>query len=149
MPKCEGVPDDIKALALRIRDAFDAISPDIEHYTSHVCPSCERVCCIDRHGTHELEDLAFIEVIGESPSPLPPLDDDTQPCRHLSQMGCSIERWRRPYRCTWYFCSALLHAMPAMDKRKYREFMHKLRELTDARTEFVNALRDIEAEAED
>lgn len=120
-------------MAQEMREAYTDVSAFIEHHTSRVCPGCKSVCCIDRHGTHEPEDLVFIEALGESPPPEPPLDDDTLPCRQLSDTGCSIERWRRPYRCTWYFCAALLEAMPEEDPRAYREFMGKLKRLQDLR----------------
>lgn len=126
-------------LAEEMREAYDAVSPFIELHTSRVCPDCQRVCCIDRHGTHEPEDLAVIAALGETPPPEQPLVPDTVPCRQLAPTGCGLERWQRPYRCTWYFCTALLDEMPEEDPRGYREFMEKLKRLQDLRHEVWKA----------
>jgi len=125
--------DDKAALAAEMKAAYEEISPLIEEFTARVCPDCLRVCCIDRHGTHEEPDLMFLEAAGEEPPPEPPLEDDTLPCRHLGARGCGIERWRRPYRCTWYFCDALLEAMPEADPRGYRRLVAALERLGELR----------------
>lgn len=117
------------SLALELKAAYEDVSPIIEAFTSRVCPGCRRVCCIDRHGTHEDADLAFLEAAGEGPPEDPPKGDDTEPCRHLDPGGCTIPRWQRPYRCTWYFCAALLEAMPAEDPRAYRRLVAALERL--------------------
>lgn len=119
--------------AQAMREAFDAVSPFIELWTQRVCPSCERVCCIDRHGTHEPLDLLFLEILGEAPPLEPPLEPDTLPCRQLGPRGCGLERHQRPYRCTWYFCPALLEAMPSERPREYRKFMQALERLQELR----------------
>ena len=124
-----------RALAEEMQRAYEDVSPFIESHTSRVCPSCAEVCCIDRHGTHEREDIAFIRALGEKPPREAPLSEDTLPCRQLCDRGCGLPRWKRPFRCTWYFCSALLESMPAEDPRGYREFMHRLRRLQSLRQE--------------
>lgn len=125
-------------LALAMKEAYDAVSPFIELHTSRVCPTCQKVCCIDRHGTHEIEDLAFLEGLGEPPPSEQPLSADTLPCRQLGEMGCGLKRWQRPYRCTWYFCQALLDAMPTEDPKGYRDFIKKLQRLQGLRNEVWN-----------
>lgn len=122
-----------RELGLQMQQAYNDVSAFIELHTSRVCPGCQKVCCIDRHGTHEIEDLAFIQSIGETPSPTEPLDDDTLPCRQLGEMGCGLKRWERPFRCTWYFCQALLDEMPEENPREYRVFIEKLRQLQQLR----------------
>jgi hypothetical protein len=123
-------------LAGRMKKAFDAASPLIESYTEAVCPSCGKVCCIDRHGRYEDADLSFILALDELPAGKHPANDDTMPCRHLSREGCMLPRWKRPYRCTWYFCTRLLETMPADNPRKYRELINALQKLQLLRREF-------------
>ena len=118
-----------------MQEAYDEVSPFIELHTSRVCPTCQKVCCIDRHGTHEKEDIAFIEGLGETPPPEQPLSEDTLPCRQLNERGCKLRRWERPYRCTWYFCQALLDTMPDDNRKEYRKFITKLQRLQGLRNE--------------
>jgi len=134
-----------RELAEEMRAAYDAVSPFIELHTSRVCPGCLKVCCIDRHGTHEPEDLEVIDALGENPPPDVPLTPDTLPCRQLGPTGCGLERWRRPYRCTWYFCTALLEEMPDEDPREYREFIGKLRHLQELRHQVWETCADKKA----
>jgi hypothetical protein len=124
-----------------MRAAYDAVSPFIETHTSRICPTCEAVCCMDRHGEYEAEDLAYLEALGE---PLPDTtrkEHDTEPCRHMTPTGCGIARWRRPFRCTWFFCARLLQEMPEADKRGYRTFIKALDELQALRTEIAAGLK--------
>jgi hypothetical protein len=133
------------SLALELRAAYEALSPEIEVHTCVVCPSCEQVCCIDRHGTHEPADLLFLRSLkdegagGKSPSPAPPLEDDTLPCRHLGPRGCRLKRWQRPYRCTWFFCGPLLEHMKEASPRCYRRMLRALDRLGALRLRLMEA----------
>lgn len=124
---------DGKVAVLPLKAAFEAVSPLIERYTSALCPSCENVCCIDRHGTYEEEDLMFMRAFGEEPPGVRPRDADTEPCRFLTLRGCLLPRWKRPFRCTWYFCPALLEFMPVGNPRQYRELVSALQILLSLR----------------
>jgi hypothetical protein len=126
------------SLASEIRAAYESLSPYIESQTQSVCPSCEKVCCIDRHAVPEPDDKVFFEVLAkEDPSASIPAasakQSDTEPCRHLGPGGCGLERWQRPFRCTWYFCDALLEQMPHSDARAYRAFVAGLGKLVELR----------------
>ncbi len=113
--------------ALEIREAYEALSPMIESYTSSVCPDCMLVCCIDRHAALDPEDLEFIRLVDSDAIPgEPPLDDDKKPCRYLGDLGCVLQRWRRPHRCTWYFCEPLLERMDQDGSRRYRQMLEAL-----------------------
>ncbi|MEJ2255283.1 MAG: hypothetical protein P8Y75_13155 [Nitrospirota bacterium] len=130
----------MKERASRLKAAYLAASPLIEAYTALFCPGCERVCCIDRHGTHEAEDLAFLDALGTAGPPEPPRARDTLPCRHLTARGCAVERWMRPYRCTWYFCERLLLGIAESEPRAYRDLLLALSALHSARREFMEGL---------
>ena len=129
-------------LGMQMRVAYEAVSPLIEEYTSSVCPDCVKVCCIDRHGTHEEADILFLNLIGsdigsDKIPPEPQLDDDKRPCRHLGTRGCDMERWQRPYRCTWYFCEPLLEHMQKGGSRKYRRMIEALERLGGLRARLM------------
>ena len=127
-------------LAIQMQEVYGALSPLIEEYTSSVCPDCVKVCCIDRHGTHEAADIEFIGLIGDNMvPPEPPLDDDKEPCRHLGARGCEVERWQRPYRCTWYFCEPLLEHMQMGRARKYRRVVETLASLGNLRASLMES----------
>ncbi len=116
-----------RRLALEIREAYEALSPMIDSYTSSACPDCRQVCCIDRHAAHDPADLEFIRLADSDAIPgEPPRSDDKKSCRYLGGRGCVLERWRRPYRCTWYFCEPLLELMREADSRRYRQQLEAL-----------------------
>lgn len=125
------------SLARELREAYEAVSLLIEDFTSRICPECRNVCCIDRHGAHEEADILFLEALGGGLPEEPPRERDTEPCRHLGPGGCAIPRWRRPYRCTWYFCPPLLEAMPSQDPRAYRRLVAALERLGTIRERFM------------
>lgn len=116
---------------------FDAVSSFIERHTQAVCPNCEKVCCIDRHGTYEKEDIVFLSAIGELRHDVRPKEPDTEPCRFLSPVGCGLPRIRRPFRCTWYFCTALLDEMQGGNPREYRKFIAELNRLLEHRRDVL------------
>lgn len=121
------------AIAKEMQGAFDDLSPFIEKHTRAACPACNKVCCIDRHGTYEKEDILFLSALGEKPETERPREDDTLPCRHLTPRGCRLKRYMRPFRCTWYFCHALLESMPEGIAREYRAFIKTFQDLQELR----------------
>ena len=131
----------MNSLVIKIKEAFDSISPYIERHTSGVCPACPKVCCINRHSFYDESDLVFINMLGIN-NDCSDERPDTAPCRFLSQTGCSLPRYRRPFRCTWYFCERLLEAMNADSARDYRAFMLAFEELQRLRRELLNSVNN-------
>lgn len=130
---------ELESLAIEIREAYDALSPMIESYTASVCPGCKHVCCIDRHAEHDPTDLEFIRLVDSDAVPgEPALLDEQKPCRYLGALGCRLERWRRPYRCTWYFCEPLLERMREDDSRRYRQAMEALERVSSLRGHLID-----------
>jgi hypothetical protein len=124
-------------LAKELKNKFDTISPFIQRHTSIICPYCENVCCINKHGYHDKEDIIFLSILGVE---LPSNDNhrgDSEPCKFLTEKGCCLERWMRPFRCTWYFCEPLLESMKEDKGRRYREFVMSLQSLIAIRQEFL------------
>jgi hypothetical protein len=133
--------DDRKIIANELKKAFDAVSPFIQKHTAIVCPLCKNVCCINKHGYYDEDDLIFIRILGiKIPSYIPDRGD-IDPCRFLREDGCSLERWMRPFRCTWYFCEPLLESMTGDKARLYREFVNSLQRLISIRQKFLSYLR--------
>jgi len=120
-----------------IKDAFDSVSLYIQRHTSAVCPSCHSVCCINRHGDYDKEDIVFINALGLHDAGYAPDRKDTDPCRFLGKSGCSLPRYKRPFRCTWYFCESLLDSMQKDKAKEYRAFVSAFQRLQNMRQKLL------------
>ncbi len=127
-----------KELALELKEIFDILSPFIERHTAMVCPQCTDVCCKDKHGRYDKDDLKFLNALGIDIMEDSKNVDDTDPCRYLTRDGCTRERWMRPFRCTFFFCDPLLKSMEQDDPKFYRAFVEYFRCLVDTRRKFLS-----------
>lgn len=121
--------------ALTLKEALGRISPIIEQYTSFVCPSCIKVCCANKHGIPEKEDIVFFNSISYEYRSA--RGEPDSPCEFLSQTGCVLLRWQRPFRCTWYFCGPLLEHMRDKGGREYRRLVEQMEQVVKLRREFL------------
>ncbi len=127
----------LRDLARQLKLALDACSPYIQQMTSEVCPACEKVCCINRHGYYDDNDLIYVRALGlETPYYREGIND-TDPCQFLSPYGCTRERSVRPFRCNWYFCNALIEHMEEGPARPYREFISGLQRVVELRDKML------------
>ena len=132
-----GGDTDRSDLAEEIKAAFNTVSPFIEKHTSIVCPTCEKVCCIDKHSKYDKDDNVFIEALCAE---MPLKDSDcreSDPCRYLAERGCSLERWMRPYRCTFFFCDPLLKSLENDNAKLYRAFVEYFKHLVALREKLL------------
>jgi hypothetical protein len=127
-----------KELACELRQTFDLISPFIERHTSIICPQCEDVCCIDRHGRYDEDDIRFLNALGIEVVMNNNAGGETDPCRYLTEKGCSLPRWKRPFRCTHFFCDPLLKSLETDDPKLYRAFVDYLQHLIYLRQRLLN-----------
>ncbi|BCB97214.1 hypothetical protein JZK55_21360 [Dissulfurispira thermophila] len=128
----------VRDLARIIRFRIDEIDAFIQQNTSIVCPHCERVCCINRHGYYDYEDLIYIHTLGLKPPIYKEDLSDADPCQFLSEFGCTIQRAVRPFRCNWYFCNALLEHIEQGPAKPYRTFIRQLDEILELRKEMLD-----------
>jgi len=126
-------PENLSELADDLRQAFKAVSPFIEKHTAIVCPECKKVCCIDKHGRYDKNDLVFLRALGVKKHHDLPDREESDPCRFLNEKGCSRERWERPFRCTQFFCDALLKSLENDNAKLYRAFVEYLQHLISVR----------------
>jgi len=127
----------VKTMACKIRDGINQIDSFVQQVTAAACPSCEKVCCINRHGYYDCEDLIYIYALGLKLLVYKECVKDTEPCQFLSMYGCTIERSIRPFRCNWYFCNPLLEYMEKGPQRQYREFINRFHEIIELRAEMI------------
>jgi len=117
--------------AQQLQQLLIEASPLIEEYTAAVCPGCIDVCCRQKHGTHCSRDLAYLRALS---TPAPPLEagrDPEGPCQFMGHAGCTLPRWLRAFKCTWYFCEPLLAALNAGAPRKARRLSNALQNIVD------------------
>jgi hypothetical protein len=119
----------VKEIARRIRSGIEKINPFIQQATRTVCPKCEDVCCISKHGYYNFEDLVYMHALGLKAPQNESGREDSDPCQFLSEEGCSIDRAVRPSGCNWYFCDPLFDYMEEMPG--YREFDDALKEVAE------------------
>jgi hypothetical protein len=138
----------VRELAQKVKEGLDKINPFIQQSTEVVCPQCANVCCINKHGYHNSEDLVYIHALGLQ---LPDYNfdrDDSSFCQFLSKKGCVMPRSVRPSGCNWYFCDPLLEYMEA--RPEYGEFDDGLRDVAELwlemMDEFHRATKKMETE---
>ncbi|MDP2158247.1 MAG: hypothetical protein Q8K68_11125 [Nitrospirota bacterium] len=135
---------EVRRSARQAETLIETISPLIEAYTSAVCPECTSICCINRHSSFDQSDVIFITALGKDIPEDDPGIADTDACMFLGSRGCTLRRSERPYRCTWFFCSALMdQIMQQTSAAGYREFIKMLRNITNNRTTMINDFETI------
>ena len=112
-----------KIFARDLKDAVKMVSPFIEKHTSIVCPDCESICCKDKHARYDHNDLVFMKAMEVDTSCDNSGLEEADPCRNMTETGCDLERWMRPFRCTSFFCDPLLKSMEGDNSKLYRAFM--------------------------
>jgi hypothetical protein len=131
----------IKSIAQKIQEGIKRIDPFIQQATRSVCPSCNDVCCISKHGYYTCEDLVYLTALNLEPHQVIFGRNDTDPCQYLLEHGCSVERWLRPSGCTWYFCESLLDYMEPLPA--YREFDDSLQDVAGLWIEMITEFTKI------
>lgn len=135
---CDNELQEIKEIARKIKEGIEKISPFIQQCTEIVCPACKNICCSNKHGYYNREDLVYIHAVGLKPPEFEFGRKNSDPCQFLSVKGCTLERSVRPSGCNWYFCESLLDYM---EKRPdYQEFDDSL---SDVATLWMELMREI------
>jgi hypothetical protein len=124
-----GVVSYARTLSARMAE----VSSFIQQNTSVVCPGCEKVCCVNRHGYYDHPDLIYIHALGLRHPEYREGMADMDPCQFLSVSGCTLKRSVRPFRCNWYFCAVLLAHMENGPAKPYREFVNRFQEIIGVR----------------
>jgi len=126
----------VREIARKVNEGLEKINPFIQQSTEAVCSKCTNVCCINKHGYHNSEDLIYIHALG---LPLPDYNfdrDDATPCQFLSDKGCVMPRSVRPSGCNWYFCDSLLDHLET--KPEYGKFDDGLRDVAELWLEMMD-----------
>ena len=119
-----------RKLAMEISSLIDTLGLFIKRHTETVCPRCLNVCCINRHASYAYDDIVYLSVLDEQMMPQKKDIPDTASCQFLGEKGCVIKHSLRPYRCTWYFCSALMEQIELDPVQEYKRFIKLLQQIT-------------------
>ncbi len=119
----------VKEFAKNYQIKIEKISPLIENVTQRICPSCKEVCCINKHGYYNFEDLIYLYAVGLEFPNYKFGGEDSEACQFLSHNGCSLNRSLRPSGCNWYFCDALLEYIENMPE--YFQFDYEIQNLAE------------------
>lgn len=126
----------LKELAQKVKGGIEKISFFIQQSTELVCTNCTDVCCINKHGYYNYEDLIYIYAIGLKPPDYDFGKKDSTLCQFLSEKGCVMDRSVRPSGCNWYFCEPLFDHMEG--RPEYVAFDNDLRDIADLWMELMN-----------
>jgi hypothetical protein len=132
---------EVKELARNYQLTIEKISPFIENATQRVCPSCKDVCCINKHGYYNFEDLVYFHAIGLKSPLYQSGGEDSEQCRFLTSNGCSIKRSLRPSGCNWYFCDPLLEYIEKLPE--YQQFDDSMRDLAEIWMMMIEEFSDL------
>jgi hypothetical protein len=119
------------AAAKKLKKLLIESSLLIEEYTASVCPACTDVCCRQKHGLYQERDSIFLHAMGEKVPERDAARPLEGPCEAMGPSGCILPRWKRPFKCTWYFCEPLLAALDSGPPRKARLLSALLQEMSD------------------
>lgn len=125
---------DVGTRANRLKRLLIELSPLIEEYTAKACPGCNEVCCRQKRAMMDEIDRRYAAALG---LPLPVYDGARPPegpCQFMGPSGCETPRWRRPWRCTWYFCDSLLDALNQGPQKTARKIAALIQEIVDIRS---------------
>ncbi len=131
-------PEERRELGEELKAVFLVISPFIEKHVSVVCPDCTNLCCKDKHGRYDKNDIIFLTALGVYVPQVNAGREETGPCRYMIDTGCSLTRWMRPYRCTFFFCDQLLKSMENDNSKLYRAFRMYLEQLVFTRQKLLD-----------
>ncbi|MBI4682066.1 MAG: hypothetical protein HY757_03070, partial [Nitrospirae bacterium] len=84
------------------------------------------------------DDLIFLRALGVEVKNNQPDREETGPCRYMNEKGCLLERWERPFRCTQFFCDALLKSLENDNAKLYRAFVEYLKHLIEVRQRLLD-----------
>lgn len=123
--------DHLAKTAEELKKLLIESSPLIEEFTAITCPGCTDVCCRQKHGLYRERDILYLRALGVD-VPKRDLSRPLEgPCECMGPQGCSLPRWLRPFKCTWYFCDPLLAALDKAPPKRARKLAALMQEMID------------------
>ncbi len=126
-----------------LKKRFYNIEPLLDKFTMPVCAKCPTGCCVNSHGFPDFEDLIFFKSIGLSWLKYDMSKPEHGLCQFLGPIGCSLPRFNRSYRCTWYFCNSLLDTFEKIDNKSFMLFDEQLYRMGLARNSLIDMFKHL------
>ena len=120
--------------AERLKELLVRLSPLIEELTARVCPECNDVCCKQKRCLPDPVDVKYLAALKMLRIEYDSSRQPEGPCQFMGRFGCSLQRWQRPWRCTWYFCDPLLMAMNTGPQKTARKIADLIQQIVDIRS---------------
>ncbi|GAB6909368.1 conserved hypothetical protein [Desulfosarcina cetonica] len=90
----------------KIRMRLESIFPCMDALCRHTCPTCTDNCCQRAWVWADFKDLLFYHLAGITPPEAQLLGGRGEHCRYAGPFGCRLDRFQRPFVCSWYLCPA-------------------------------------------
>ena len=69
------------------------------------CPHCPDPCCLSASPWFDYRDLVFLHLNHMDIPPRQPVSTWKATCCYIRPRGCTLDRFNRPWICTWYMCA--------------------------------------------
>jgi hypothetical protein len=105
---------------------LNLIFPVFDLFCEQVCVDCSGPCCLNALVAFDFADLLLMHALSLEIPPHQIRRHDNEHCRYLGPAGCTLERIRRPFVCTWYYCAPMLELLrerPAREQRRLTGLM--------------------------
>lgn len=92
--------------AAEIRDQLASIFPIMDRLCRSTCPHCTDICCRHACVWFDFKDLLFLHLAAVTIPGHQLIRERFERCRYCTSSGCRLDRFQRPFICTWYLCPA-------------------------------------------
>ena len=129
--------EEVLRLGFNIKESFIKLDPYFFKINNKMCCLCIDHCCINRHGFPDFEDLIIRRSLE-----LPLLEYDfsafdTDTCQFLGEKGCTLKRYERSYRCSWYFCDKVFDYYEKNDQEFFLTLEKELAHIGELRQKIL------------
>ncbi len=127
----------LSKLGNQYRQVFDQIDPLIQDLTTKSCPYCGVVCCAQKFGLPNSNDLVAFLAMNVNGHIYDFQKDPSSMCQFMGERGCILPRYQRPFRCTFYFCDPLLIQIDLLPADEHQTLVKGLKKLESLRQEMA------------
>lgn len=92
--------------AEEIRNRLASLFPIMDRLCRATCPECADICCHHACVWVDFKDLLFSHLAGIKIPAHQLIRHRFERCRYATPSGCGLDRFQRPFICTWYLCPA-------------------------------------------